>query len=554
MDQGGNPECHEGAPPIRTDICIIGSGPAGSTIFSELREAAIDVVLLESGASHRHPYTDSLNEIENVGAPRVIDQWSVRNRMLGGSSHTWMGRCAAFDDIDYESRPWVPHSGWPFDASELAPYQERVAAHLGLATERDLYRRRPHGRDSSSSSSRLDRRYLEPIVWQYSKDPSNPYDFMRFGSRLMNTVTDKARIFTGATALHINTNEAVSAAESVDVVFRDGQRTTVFASVIVLCAGAIENSRLLLASNRNAGCGLGNARDLVGRYLMDHPRGSVASFDMWTANELPSQFGLYTVRASGGVRMFRQGVKLSPSVQRAEGLLNCSAWVSEVVTEDDPWHALKRVLRGKAHLRRDVAIIGSNAGLLAKGLRHHLTGRGSLPRKLRGLELDVMVEQCPDPDSRVTLSDRTDAHGLPLSRISWRIGEQEQETVCRTAELVEQEFVRLGKPRPRLADWVRGARRFPASFLDVAHPTGTTRMSETPATGVVDPQCQVHGISGLYVSGSSVFPTCSHANPTQMIVTMAVRLADTLKARLRAESVGADVLLSRTMLAGSSTR
>ena len=551
MDQGGSLEFCEVVPRIRTEICSVGSGPAGSTIFSELCEANIDVVLLESGDSSRHPHTDSLNKIENVGAPHVIDQWSVRNRVLGGSSHTWMGRCIAFDDIDYESRPWVPHSGWPFGAAELPPYQARAAVHLGLASGYNHNWRRSHGRDSSSASSRIDRRYLEPIVWQYSKDPSNPYDFMRFGSRLMNKVTDRARIFTGASALHINTNEAVSAAESVDVVLRDGQRTKVFASVIVLCGGAIENSRLLLASNRRTGCGLGNARDLVGRYLMDHPRGSVASFDMWTANELPSQFGLYTVQESRGARMFRQGLKLSPSVQRAEELLNCSAWISEVVSENDPWHALKRVLRGNANLRRDAAIIGSNLSLVAKDLRHHLTGCGSLPRKLRGLELDVMVEQCPDPDSRVTLSDRTDAHGLPLSWIAWRTGDQEQETVCRTAELVEQEFVRLGRARPQLADWVRAERRLPASFLDVAHPIGTTRMSETSATGVVDPHCQVHGISSLYVSGSSVFPTCKHANPTQMIVTMAVRLAETLKARLQAKNVGTNVLMSRSMVAES---
>jgi choline dehydrogenase-like flavoprotein len=56
-----------------------------------------------------------------------------------------------------------------------------------------------------------------------------------------------------------------------------------------------------------------------------------------------------------------------------------------------------------------------------------------------------------------------------------------------------------------------------------------TRMADHPANGVVDAECQVHGVRGLYVAGSSVFPTVSHANPTQMIVALAVRLADTLK-------------------------
>jgi choline dehydrogenase-like flavoprotein len=62
-------------------------------------------------------------------------------------------------------------------------------------------------------------------------------------------------------------------------------------------------------------------------------------------------------------------------------------------------------------------------------------------------------------------------------------------------------------------------------------------MSDDPATGVVDPNGQVHGIAGLYVAGSSVFPTAGHCNPTQMIVALAVRLADHIKTTSRAEPV-----------------
>ena len=57
-------------------------------------------------------------------------------------------------------------------------------------------------------------------------------------------------------------------------------------------------------------------------------------------------------------------------------------------------------------------------------------------------------------------------------------------------------------------------------------------MSADPASGVVDAHCQVHGVDGLFVAGSSVFPTSGHANPTQMIVALAIRLADTLKNRI----------------------
>jgi choline dehydrogenase-like flavoprotein len=63
----------------------------------------------------------------------------------------------------------------------------------------------------------------------------------------------------------------------------------------------------------------------------------------------------------------------------------------------------------------------------------------------------------------------------------------------------------------------------------MGHTAGTTRMSDDPKLGVVNSNCRVHGVAGLYVAGASVFPTCGHANPTLMIVALAIRLADRIK-------------------------
>ena len=61
---------------------------------------------------------------------------------------------------------------------------------------------------------------------------------------------------------------------------------------------------------------------------------------------------------------------------------------------------------------------------------------------------------------------------------------------------------------------------------------GTTRMSADPKHGVVDANCQVHGIENLYVAGSSIFTTSSAANPTLTLVAFAERLAEHLKEKL----------------------
>ena len=120
---------------------------------------------------------------------------------------------------------------------------------------------------------------------------------------------------------------------------------------------------------------------------------------------------------------------------------------------------------------------------------------------------------------------------MPLSKIDWKISETERQTGRRMTQLICQEFARLGLPAPTLSPWLDDHSAWMSNCVEKAHPTGATRMSDDPKRGVVDRNCQVHGVDGLFVSGSSVFPTSGAANPTLMIVAAALRLANWLKPR-----------------------
>ena len=122
---------------------------------------------------------------------------------------------------------------------------------------------------------------------------------------------------------------------------------------------------------------------------------------------------------------------------------------------------------------------------------------------------------------------------MPLARVDWRINDEERHTIVRIGRLASDAFVNAGLPPPQLETWVAENRPNDSVIIDMAHTLGTTRMSNTPNSGVVDHDCQVHGVRGLYVAGASTFPTSGHANPTLMILSLAIRLADTIKARLR---------------------
>ena len=520
-----------------TDVCVVGSGPAGATLVHELAETGLRVLLLESGDLTSRTAADALSEIENIGAPRVADQSIMRPRVLGGASSIWTGRCAPLDEIDFERRPWVPHSGWPVRPGDLVPFLDRSAAYLGLGMGSGFSEAGPPGvREGAGAAPRsFDAGLLRPFFWQFSRDRRRRFDSTRFGRSLLRTrVSDNVRLLTNATVTHIDTNHAASVVHAVEVADADGVRHTVPTRSLVLCAGGIENARILLASTRVAPAGLGNGRDLVGRFLMDHPRGGVALFDHTRQSALWPYMGNRVLPTGQGSFLFCKGARLSPEAQAREGLVNCAVWLSEAVMEDDPWSAAKRLLRGQGRRGANLRVMAANAGLFVRGLSKGALRGGPIPRKLSHLALNCTVEQTPDRDSRVMLSSRLDRHGIPFSRIDWRVNEQEQHTVRRTAELLAQEFGRLGLPLPALAPWVRERLQFPPDFQDVAHHMGTTRMSDHPGDGVVNADCQVHGIRGLYVAGSSVFPTGGHANPTQMIVALAIRLSDTLRQELGA--------------------
>ena len=60
------------------------------------------------------------------------------------------------------------------------------------------------------------------------------------------------------------------------------------------------------------------------------------------------------------------------------------------------------------------------------------------------------------------------------------------------------------------------------------HQLGTTRMASKAEDGVVNEQLAIHGMANLFVASSSVLLTSSQANPTFMVIALALRLADQL--------------------------
>ncbi|MEY9534894.1 choline dehydrogenase-like flavoprotein [Sinorhizobium fredii] len=512
-----------------TDLAIVGSGPAGLSLAHEFIGTHTRVVLLESGGLNESAAIAPSEKYESTGAPRCMEPRKVRNRVFGGSSHTWSGKCRTFDEIDFESREWVPYSGWPISRADVLPYFDRAAAlmHLGPNVyDEALWTLL--GKDPPKSNPRHDG--LDACFWQFARDPGNPMEFLRFGPHFLAREAANIQILVNATVTHINTNPNGRKLVSLEVTSAHGRTVSIVPKVVVLAAGGIENARLLLASNRLLPNGVGNDNDLVGRFLMDHPRTSLGEYAPRIGRLVEERLGLFLLKHNGKNHFYSPGLALSPARQRGEHLLNCAAYLSEHRAEDDPWDAMKRLYKRQSqNYLRDSISAFSDPRLLMSGICRRVMGGRNITHKLDRLAVDCLVEQVPDPESRITLSERRDELGLSIAHLQWKISELERRTVAALAHAFAGEMISLGLPSPTPPDWLPGGDLDAIEFTDTAHPTGTTRMDEDPSRGVVDRNCQLHGVGGVFIAGSSVFPTASHANPTLTIVAMALRLADHLK-------------------------
>lgn len=524
---------------VKTTVCIIGGGVAGITLAMELDRQGIDVCLLESGGFAPDDDTRDLYRGEDVGEWRYNFADGSRSRYLGGSSNCWGGWCRPLDPWDFEQRDWIAHSGWPFGLSELLPYYDRTHALLQLGPnnfEPDFWER---------SIAREDVRRM-PLTSGKVRDTISQFSPpARFGKLYREVLkrSNRIRVFLYANATNIDTDQSAQNVTRVQVATLTGKYIEVSSRYYVLATGGIENARLLLASNKVQTSGLGNGNDLVGRFFMDHPRlfsGNIRFNPKWSRNKLSDVKYHYmnTAVAAHGTCIAHQ-FALTPDVLEQEQLLNARVWFSSVFPGEGSEGAqalfrCKQALLKKEQadwsLTRDILTMAAHPiDTLAYGYTRLFQPRWMI----RGVKFQLIVEPEPDPNSRVMLSpSQKDQLGMNRVRVDWRLTSKVQRTFDRTLQILADDMRRSGVAEVELDPPIEGG-KWPSELEGTWHHMGTTRMHDSPRHGVVDRNCKVHGISNLYVAGSSVFPTAGANFPTITLAALTFRLSEHMVREIR---------------------
>ncbi len=517
---------NDGPEEFQADVAIVGAGAAGNTLARSLIEKGLQVLLLESGGLDFEEETAALNRGANIGEP-YYDLDRSRLRMFGGTTAIWGGRCAELDAIDFADRPWVPFSGWPITIEELRPWYRSARGCFGN-----------DGSDSESTPrllERLDGRELTVRHWWFDRE------FDRFGAARNRDLVDhpRSQVVIHATVREIVPSSDVNSVDHLEVRSPSGRTYRAKARTYVLAAGGLENPRILLASNSVAGAGLGNSHDLVGRFFMEHPHARGGRII-----DAPISRILKTFRPelNNGVEKAPL-VTLSGDAQRRNGALNSALTIaarpSASGRKPGPRKAYDFVKHKTAPTDRGRALWQMYRRLTraAKPLSRTIAA-AQCRRGTKELALVIRAEQAPNPDSRVSLTNESDAIGMPRISLDWQLTRQDVESVTALVDAFAREAMRTGLGKVEVANWLRsGDGAWTTDPLISAHPIGgyhhmgTTRMADDPKRGVTDRWGRVHGLSNLYVAGSSLFPTSGWANPTLTIVALALRSADRIAAQ-----------------------
>lgn len=517
---------------LNCDICIVGSGAAGIAIANELDGISTKVILLESGSLKYKKSYQELNQGEvAIGNHPPLER--DRRRVFGGTTTIWGGRCVPFDAIDFEQRNYVKYSGWPITKTDLDPYYIRAHSYLDLGSynydffyesNKSIFFQDQIHNILSSGNDILETYYRFSIPTNFN------HKYLNVLKRSKNVI-----VVSNATCLYLESQNEKEYIEKILGSTLSQKRFYVKANCFVLATGGLETTKLLLLSNIvNNTSKFGN-ENLLGKFYMGHLnyKIDIQYFDSIRWDYRINNEGIY----------FQPAFAISNGTQKRNKLLNLRVVIDRPDTKN-PQHKssvlssiylVQKLSTGVLkfsesidHFKNLVIDFKSLPGFTYRILTKQLLSSRKLPSVIFNngsncYTYRIDSEQAPNPQSYLSLSRQKDKFNLNQIQVNWNFTHQDVSSAQKSVELIDR-FLQNNQCGKVIS--------FPTCpTIAGGHHLGTTRMGTSPTNGIVDENCQVFGISNLFISSGSIFTTSSYANPTLTIVALALRLADHLKSR-----------------------
>lgn len=487
---------------IYSDICIIGTGPAGVTLASKLSHTSLDVILVESGGRKFDKKANELNALRIESNFTYRNNESRRNRQIGGTANLWVGRVVpvSFDPVLDDE--------WGGLKDAVLPFYDDAFQFFGINPE--------FAREEANSDGEL------MAYWAHKTERFNAESDILSQQK-------NVRIYQYLTCLGAPefNNDRIT---KLTFVNQKKERITIQSNCFVFAMGAIENSRMLLQIRNHITESKNPSLTNAGKYVMDHPR-------IWHGSIIDESrsgaINKYQLKSSDH-GTYKKGIRNQPertrvysnimrAVNRATVLMNKISIHSFQVSSKRLILREKGLLRMLANEMAELPVIRQTS-FLRNSLRSFFNSDSS-----PGYRVMTYCEQRPRYENRIILAEEKDRNELQIPRLINNIHEDELNEVLSFFESLQEKISEMGAVLEYNPEYLSN----PANYSDASHIMGGTRYSIQKDKTVLDEDLSVVGIPNLYVTGSSVFPTSSIENPTHLIVSLSCYLADVLKRKFR---------------------
>lgn len=511
---------------FQSDLLIVGAGIAGLVLSDALRGSGRRVDVLEAGGESLELESQALYAAEMEATPH-LGTTEGRFRVYGGSSTRWGGQLLPLSPHDFAPRPHVPHSGWPLDPADLSPYLPQCEQLLGVnhaPYDAPLLQQLPWPRPEISQAD------LQPRFSKWA--PFRCRNVARsLGRRCQEDPA--TRIFLHASVTAIDLHADGRHVEGVQVCTLHGTAFRFRARQVVIAAGTIETTRLLLASRRVHSKGIGNHSDHLGRWFHDHLSVKAAVLQPRRRRELLQRLAPWYLGAT------RHTLKLESTAawQARQSCLNVMGHLVFEAPDTSGFAWLRQQLQSRqsGSAERQALPAPYLEKLPAESLDVAYLAWKRLVRQRRwctasaAITLYIDTEQLPNPASRIRLSANRDAIGMPKAVVQWQWDERERQAFAAYRQLFQSQWQAWNFGPIHWLESFEPDSGWQHNVSDTYHQMGGTRMAANSSHGVVDAHLCVHDLDNLFVASCSVFPTGGSSNPTLTLMQLTLRLAQRLQ-------------------------
>lgn len=543
------------------DVIVVGSGITGGWAAKELTEAGLKVLMVERGRNIEHQ-TDYATEqkapwdmpFRGVGdAERYARDYPVqmlnrhfnefteghfvsdtenpyqregdtkfdwfRSYQLGGRSLTWGRQCYRWSDYDFDAnRRDGAGTDWPIRYADLAPWYDKVEEFIGVSGAAEGLAQLPDGRFQPPMALNVVEQALrERVLASYpdrlitigrtanlteakgdeGRGPCQNRNICARGcsygayfSTQSSTLpaarkTGRLTVITDAIVEKLDYDAGSRRVTGVRWVDRKtGERKAATGRIVFLNAGAFNSVQLMLNSASEAmPNGFANSSGVLGTHIMDHAN-AIATLAAVPGFEGRTTFGN---RPTGIV---------VPRFRNLESL------------------------DGDGFTRGYSFQGGALQGTWTRGKRQPGIGE-AFKNELRSVGPWMMVlvtfaESVPRASNRLTLSAKTDAHGIPQLNIAFAHGKEELAALADAKREATAMMTKAG------AHVVMGFDQ-PNNGGTAIHEMGGARMGNDPATSVLNQWSQAHDVRNLFVTDGAQMSSSACQNPSLTYMALTAR-------------------------------